>query len=101
MPEIRGNPVELATLTVAFLYALAQVIWLAAHGCTPRNRLTRFALDFFNGVSIFPLVLLIGCPFFPSAREAIAVSSNLILCPAGVVALAAVLQNAFQKPSRA
>jgi hypothetical protein len=98
MPEIRGDPVELATLAVAFLYALAQAAWLAAHSGRPKSHLTRFGLDFLSGVSIFPLILLIACPFFPTAREAIAGASNLILCPAGVVALSAMLQNAFQKP---
>jgi len=74
-------------------------MWLLWHRSLPRSYLGRFGVDFFSGVSLFPLMLLIGCPFFPAARDALDSVSNVTLCSAGVVSLLAVLQNAFQRPA--
>lgn len=95
MPPIDGNPVDIATIAVAFLYASFR-----AARQTRTRTLEHFISDLSYGLSIFPLLLLSCVAFSSKASEALMQSNKIIMSMAGVIALVVTVRRSFEKTAR-
>jgi hypothetical protein len=92
MPPIDGNPIDIITIGVAFLYAA----WRALRHSHSRT-MEGFISDLSYGLSIFPLVLLSCVAFSSKASEALMQSNKIIMSMAGVIALVVTIRRSFEK----
>lgn len=90
-----ANYVNIASLAVAIIYGIARSKKLKQRLISKATGLT-----IANGISLFPLVLLVASTAWPTALTALLESNKVILSIAGIVALLSILED-FAKPEHA
>lgn len=93
-PSFESGWFDILSLLVAIGYALNQA---------SKKKLKLISretgLEVANGVSLFPLFMLVIAGFYGPALSAVLHSNKLILCVAGIVALLAILEETEKDPS--
>jgi hypothetical protein len=92
MPAIDGNPNDILTIGVAFLYALIRAA-RHAHSRTIEG----FISDLSYGLSLYPMVLLSGAAFSSWATNALMASNKILMSMAGIISLAVIVRRSFEK----
>ncbi|HEY1720035.1 MAG TPA: hypothetical protein VGG27_02230 [Magnetospirillaceae bacterium] len=85
---ITGNWVDILSLTLAFSYAIAK----AYRGKRPLIS-KETALSIANGISLFPLILVVVSTFSNEALHAVLASNRVILSMSGIVALFSIVED--------
>lgn len=90
MGFIDGNWVDISSFIVAVIYAC----WHRKKLNITKPFISKYtALDFMNGLSLVPLLLLVSGVFISGAIDAVMTSNKIILSAAGGVALFAILED--------
>lgn len=95
MLSIDGNPVDIATIGVAFGYAVFRAL-RHAHSRTAEG----FVGELSYGLSLFPLLLLSAVAFSSQALTTLAQGNKVLMTVAGIMALVATLRRRFDKPEK-
>lgn len=91
--ELDGNWVDMATLGVAFFYALGRRL-VSQQGAS----LEAFVSDISYGVSIFPMALLTLTVVSSTALTALLTGNKVIISLAGLFSLIVILKRSFDRP---
>jgi len=95
MPELDGNPVEMATFLVAVLVCFIRPLRHARRHESQNLTFGRVAADLFSGTTIVPFILLICSVFSSVILEATLQSNKLALGLGGVIGLMFVVRGYF------
>lgn len=86
---IDGNWVDIGSLTLGAVYGAIKTIIRAGQGGVGKI----FALEFANGASLFPLLVMVLSPVSSSLLQGLLQSSKLTLATAGLFALFAIVSD--------
>lgn len=95
MPDLDGNPVEVATFVVAVLACFIRPLRRSRRGQAQNFTFGRVAADLFSGSTIVPFLLLICSVFSSVILDATLKSNKLALALGGAVGLMFVVRRYF------